>query len=77
MRSILPTTIRHVSSIKKKTKKKITHSEAPEPRIATRTEAYDLYFARADQTKPVVEEEIDRPCAEVGADIDQWRARLL
>jgi len=59
-----------------------THSEAPEARIATSTEAYDLYFimlARASEsdTKPIVEKEIDRSCAEVGSYIDQGRTWLL
>jgi len=63
--------------VEKKNEKKKTHSEAPEPRIATRTEAYDLDFTSASETKPIVEKKIDRPCAEVGAYIDQRRAWLL
>jgi hypothetical protein len=54
-----------------------THRQAPEPRIATRTKAYDLYFTRASKTKPFVEQKIDRSCAEIGADIDQRRAWSL
>lgn len=60
-----------------KKKKEKTHREAPEPRVATRTEAYDLYFMPASKTKPIVEKKIDRPCAEVGANVDQRRAWLL
>ena len=58
-------------------RKKKTHSEAPEPRIATCTKAYDLYFILASETKPIVEKKIDCSCAEVGAYIDQRWTGLL
>jgi hypothetical protein len=62
---------------KEKREEKKTHSEAPEPCIATCTKAYDLYFMPASETKPIIEKKIDCPCAEVGAYIDQRWTRLL
>jgi predicted small lipoprotein YifL len=69
---------RHQSSLLrgKKVEKK-THSEAPEPRIATCTKAYDLYFMMTSETKPIVEKKIDCACAEVSAYIDQRWTGLL
>jgi hypothetical protein len=61
----------------KKVGKRKTHSEAPEPRIATCPKANDLYFMPASETKPIVEKKIDGPCAEVGAYVDQRWTRLL
>jgi predicted small lipoprotein YifL len=66
-----------LSSLPEKKSGKKTHSEAPEPCIATCPKAYDLYFMPASETKPIIEKKIDCPCAEVGAYIDQRWTRLL
>ena len=56
-----------------------TYRDAPESRVAARTEAHDLELGALlrGERAPAVDELVDALRADVGADVDQRGARLL